>query len=135
MKAILQVDPAEATPLWRQIEEGMRRLVASGGLPAGALAPSVRDLARELGVNPNTVVRAYQRLVDAGVLQVRRGDGTYVSDSPPGFSSSERSAILRDGAMRFASAAVTAGSALPEAETALAKAWKHLSPSRPGGKP
>ena len=73
MKAILQVDPSAATPLWRQIEEGVRRLVATGGLSAGALMPSVRDLARELGVNPNTVVKAYQHLVEAGVLSVRRG--------------------------------------------------------------
>ena len=90
MKAILQVDPAEAAPLWRQIEDGVRRLVATGGLAAGALMPSVRDLARELGVNPNTVVRAYQHLVEAGVLTVRRGDGTYVAETPPGFSRAER---------------------------------------------
>ena len=134
MKTLLQVDPAEAAPLWRQIEEGVRRLVASGGLSAGALMPSVRDLARELGVNPNTVVKAYQHLVEAGVLAVRRGDGTYVADSPPGFRASERAALLREGALRFASTALSLGTDLPEATASLAGAWKALKPARTGGK-
>ncbi len=134
MKSLLQVDPSEAAPLWRQIEEGVRRLVASGGLSAGGLMPSVRDLARELGVNPNTVVKAYQHLVEAGVLSVRRGDGTYVADSPPGFKASERAALLREGALRYASTALTTGADLPEATTCLGAAWKSLKPSRAGGK-
>jgi GntR family transcriptional regulator len=96
--------------------------------------PSVRDLARELGVNPNTVVKAYQHLVEAGVLAVRRGDGTYVADSPPGFRAAERSALLREGALRFASLALTTGADLPEANTFLAGAWKALKPTRTGGK-
>lgn len=134
MKTLLQVDPAEAAPLWRQIEEGVRRLVASGGLSAGSLMPSVRDLARNLGVNPNTVVKAYQHLMEAGVLSVRRGDGTYVADSPPAFRASERAALLREGALRFAATALTTGADLPEATTFLAAAWKALKPSRAGGK-
>jgi DNA-binding transcriptional regulator YhcF (GntR family) len=44
----LQIDPSDATPIWAQIEEGMRRLVASKALPPGAAVPSVRDLARDL---------------------------------------------------------------------------------------
>jgi len=118
MKTLLQVDPAEAAPLWRQIEEGVRRLVASGGL--------------SVGVNPNTVVKAYQHLVEAGVLSVRRGDGTYVADSPPAFRASERAALLREGALRFASTALTTGADLPEATTFLATAWKSIT--RKGGK-
>jgi GntR family transcriptional regulator len=134
MKTLLQVDPAEAAPLWRQIEEGVRRLVASGGLSAGALMPSVRDLARELGVNPNTVVKAYQHLVEAGVLAVRRGDGTYVAETPPGFRAAERAALLREGALRFAATALSIGAGLPEANASLAGAWKALKPFRTGGK-
>jgi GntR family transcriptional regulator len=134
MKAILQIDPAEAAPLWRQIEDGVRRLVATGGLAAGALMPSVRDLARELGVNPNTVVRAYQRLVEVGVLTVRRGDGTYVAETPPGFTSAERTSLLREGALRFATTALTVGADLAEATATLGTAWKTLKPAHTGGK-
>ena len=92
----VRVDPAAAAPLWSQIEEGMRRLVASGGLTAGAAVPSVRDLARDLRVNPATVSKAYQHLTDAGVLEVRRGDGTYVSPTAPSLSRGERSRALRE---------------------------------------
>jgi GntR family transcriptional regulator len=96
--------------------------------------PSVRDLARELGVNPNTVVRAYQHLVEAGVLTVRRGDGTYVAETPPGFSPAERTSLLREGALRFATTALTVGADLVEATGNLGAAWKTLKPARTGGK-
>ena len=107
---------------------------ASGGLAAGARMPSVRDLARELGVNPNTVVRAYQHLVEAGILTVRRGDGTYVAETPPGFSPAERLGLLREGALRFATTALSVGADLPEATGTLGTAWKTLNPVQTGGK-
>jgi len=121
---VFRIDPADATPIWSQIEEGLRRLVASGALKPGTAVPSVRDLARELNVNPATVAKAYQRLTDAGVLAVRRGDGTYVSDAPPAMSRAERSRILKDAAVRYASLAATLGVEEKEAADALAAAWK-----------
>src|SRR6188474_1269996 len=103
--ADLRIDPSDATPIWSQIEEGMRRLVAAGALKPGAAVPSVRDLARDLRINPATVAKAYQRLTEAGILTVRRGDGTYVAESPPPVSRGERSRTLRDAAARYASLA------------------------------
>ena len=125
----IRIDPADATPIWSQIEESLRRLVASGALTPGAVVPSVRDLARELNVNPATVAKAYQRLTDAGVLAVRRGDGTYVADAPPAMSRAERNRILKDAAVRYASLAATLGIDEKDAADALAAAWKK------GGKP
>jgi len=125
----LRIDPKDPAPIWSQIEEGVRRLVASGALAPGAAIPSVRDLARELNVNPATVARAYQRLTEAGVLEVRRGDGTYVAEAPPPMSRTERSRILRDAATRYASLAATLGADEDEAGKALAAVW------RKGGKP
>ena len=125
----LRIDPSDATPIWSQIEEGLRRLVASGALGPGALVPSVRDLARELRVNPATVAKAYQRLSDAGVLSVRRGDGTYVADAPPAMSRSERTRILREAASRYANLASTLGVTQGDAEDALRAAWKKGSKS------
>jgi GntR family transcriptional regulator len=122
----LHVDPSDSTPIWSQIEEGIRRLVASGALTPGAPVPSVRDLARELSINPATVAKAYQRLADAGVLSVRRGDGTYVADAPPSMGKEKRHRALRDGAVRYASLAVTLGAALTESSRELEAAWKHL---------
>ncbi len=120
----LRIDPSSATPIWSQIEDGLRRLVASGALKPGAAVPSVRDLAKDLRINPATVAKAYQRLTDAGVLTVRRGDGTYVADTPPAMSKAERARILKDAAGRFADLASTLGVAREEAEDALRAAWK-----------
>ncbi len=70
---MLRIDPSDPRPIWRQIEEAVRYLVASGALPSGESVPSVRDLVKDLQVNPATVFKAYQRLTDQGVLVVRRG--------------------------------------------------------------
>jgi GntR family transcriptional regulator len=120
----IRIDPADATPIWSQIEESLRRLVASGALKPGAVVPSVRDLARDLNVNPATVAKAYQRLTEAGVLAVRRGDGTYVADAPPAMSRAERTRILKDAAVRYASLAATLGADEKEAADALTAAWR-----------
>lgn len=116
----LRVDPKAALPIWRQIEEGVRRLVSTGGLAPGAAAPSVRDLARHLLVNPATVAKAYQRLVDAGVLTVRRGEGTFVAAGPPMLRAPERRRLLREAALRYADVASTLGATSEEALEELA---------------
>jgi GntR family transcriptional regulator len=121
--ADLRIDPTDATPIWSQIEEGLRRLVASGALAPGAVIPSVRDLARELRINPATVAKAYQRLTDAGVLTVRRGDGTSVAEKPPAMSKAERARLLREAAVRYASLAATVGVTAEDAVAAVEAAW------------
>ena len=63
----LEIDPALAAPIWRQIEDGMRRLVASERIAPGSVVPSVRELARALRVNPATVSKAFRRLTEAGL--------------------------------------------------------------------
>jgi GntR family transcriptional regulator len=134
MPRSLHVDPSAATPIWSQIEEGVRHLVASGALPPGEAVPSVRDLARDLRVNPATVSKAYQRLVDQRVLVVRRGDGTYVAEKPPEMPRSERSRALAEGATRYAAVGITLGASSAEAGKELDSAWKRLSEGEKGGK-
>jgi GntR family transcriptional regulator len=126
------VDPSAAAPLWSQIEDGVRRLVASGALAGGDVVPSVRDLARDLRVNPATVSKAYQHLTDAGVLEVRRGDGTYVSTTAPALSRAQRSRALREAALRFASVAATFGVSRDETLDELRAAWAELTRGRRG---
>jgi len=130
----LHVDPTDAVPIWKQIEHGVSRLIASGALPAGASVPSVRDLSGELRVNPATVAKAYQRLCDTGVLVVRRGEGTYVADGLPPMGRAERQKILGDGASRYAVVALTLGAPLVEAIDELEAAWKRLASTSPKGK-
>ena len=129
----LSVDPSDAVPLWKQIEENVRRLVASGALKPGAAVPSVRDLARELSINPATVARGYQHLVDAGVLSVRRGEGTFVADRPPTPPRGEREKELDAGALRYASLAVTLGAAPDEAVERVKRSLGFLRRKKEGG--
>src|SRR5260370_3345168 len=123
---VLHVNAAESTPIWSQIEEGIRRLVASGAISPGTAVPSVRDLARELSINPATVAKAYQRLAESGVLTIRRGEGTYVSDSPPAMGREKRHRALAEGAVRYASLAATLGATSSESADELKTAWKRL---------
>ena len=120
------INPTDAAPIWRQIEEAIRRLIALGALAPGDAVPSVRDLAKDLRVNPNTVARAYQRLTDSGVLAVRRGEGTYVADVPTQPKRSERNEVLRDAAHRYASAAIAVGVELGEAKAELESSYQKL---------
>src|SRR5436305_10698199 len=129
MPPLLRIDPRDARPIWRQIEEGVQHLVARGALPAGAVVPSVRDLARDLQVNPATVFKAYQRLTDAGVLSVRRGEGTFVSATPPAAGESQRDARLLEEAVRYSSLAVTLGASRDKALSTVETAWRSLKDS------
>ncbi len=69
-------------PIYLQIAEELCRWIVRGDLSPGARTPSVRELAAELRVNPNTVQRAYQKLEQHGVLFARRGQGSFVSEDP-----------------------------------------------------
>ena len=130
----IQVLPADPRPIWSQVEEGLRRLLASGSLAPGDTVPSVRELATELRVNPATVSKAYQRLVGAGLMEVRRGDGTYVSAAPPAVRKSEQTRVIRQAAMNFASVAITHGAAIESAREALDQAWEELSSNEGGNR-
>jgi GntR family transcriptional regulator len=120
------INPSDPAPIWRQIEEGVRRLIALGALQPGAAVPSMRDLARDLRVNPNTVARAYTRLMESGVLTVKRGEGTYVADQPAQRKKSERHEVLRDGATRYASAAIAIGAGFEDAVDELHSAFDRV---------
>jgi GntR family transcriptional regulator len=133
MLGLLDIDPAAAAPIWRQIEDGMRRLVASGALPVGTAVPSVRELARELRVNPATVSKAYQLLTADGALEVRRGEGTFVAERPAGTQAAERERLLEAGAARFVEAARSMGVTEEEAMAAISAAWREINDAADGG--
>ena len=75
----MQINIKSATPVYQQIVHGMQAAVASGVYQTGEPVPSTRDLAIRLKVNPNTVQKAYEELVDSGILQSRRGQGKIVA--------------------------------------------------------
>ena len=127
MPRTLNVDPADAVPIWRQIENGVRRLVALGSLGPGKGVPSVRDLAQELGVNPMTVAKAYRHLTDVGVLVVRRGEGTFVADSPPSIGRADRVRGLREAAERFVTEAASLAAGEDDAVAEVRATWARLA--------
>jgi GntR family transcriptional regulator len=77
---LFQIDFANELTIYDQIVRQVKFAVAGGLMKEGELTPSVRELARELTVNPNTVARAYRRLQDDGVLSAVRGTGLAVAD-------------------------------------------------------
>jgi GntR family transcriptional regulator len=75
---LLDVDPQSGVPIYVQLEEGVRHALAVGTLRPGERLPTVRALAKELAVAPNTVVKAYNELQRAGLIESRPGVGTVV---------------------------------------------------------
>jgi GntR family transcriptional regulator len=86
----LKLEPASPIPMYLQIVEQVRHRIAAGTLQADEELPSVRVLASEHLINPNTVARAYLELEREGLLSKRRGAGTYVSTGAPELSAPHR---------------------------------------------
>jgi GntR family transcriptional regulator len=80
--ALVSVDARDTTPLYTQLERGLRAAVAANRLRAGDKLPTVRQLAVDLRVNANTVARVYSQLEKAGVIETRRGVGSFISATP-----------------------------------------------------
>ena len=74
----IRLDPRSSQPVYLQIVDQVQRHSGSGRLPAGARLPTVRELARQLGVNFNTVARAYRLLARNGAVSPRPGRGTFI---------------------------------------------------------
>ncbi len=87
---LLHVNPSTGLPIYLQIQAQVKHAVAAGALRAGDALPSVRKLASDLRINPNTVARAYLELEREGVIAAVPGGGTFVADGPPGLLKVER---------------------------------------------
>jgi GntR family transcriptional regulator len=111
---LIDIDPDSPVPVYEQIVAQVTFGIASGAVDPGSLIPSVRDMAQQLLVNPNTVARAFQELERQGVVEAKRGRGMEVTTAAPRLCKAQRQEILRDrirGALREA-----ASSALPNEE-------------------
>ena len=94
----LHISPSDGVPIYQQIVNQVKYLVASGRLRPGEELPPIRVLAERLLINPNTVARAYRELEVAGVVTKRRTAGTYVSDAGSPLARRERLRILAERA-------------------------------------
>ncbi len=79
---VVSLDPRDPTPIYAQLERGLRAAIATGRLAPGDQLPTVRQLAVDLRINANTVARVYTDLARRGVLETRRGVGSFVSSAP-----------------------------------------------------
>ena len=92
----LHISPHDGVPIYLQIVNQVKYLVASGRLEPGEELPPIRTLAEQLLINPNTAARAYRELELAGVVVKRRTAGTYVSDTASPLARRQRMKIISE---------------------------------------
>jgi GntR family transcriptional regulator len=92
----VEIDAASGTPIYLQIVNQVKYLVASEQLESDEEIPPIRALAERLIINPNTVARAYLELERAGIVVKKQGSGTFVAAHPPAVGKRQRQKILID---------------------------------------
>ena len=80
---LLKPNPSSGVPIYLQLMEQVRHAIETGAWRPGEQLPSIRPLAEELIVNPNTIAKAYRELEHEGVIELRQGAGAFVSDKAP----------------------------------------------------
>ncbi len=120
---LITIDSSDPRPIYSQIVDEVRRALVLGTLAPDDPLPSVRQLAVELRVNPNTVSQAYRELEREGLVHVRRGQGTYVSET--NLNGTERRALARDVAVRALRDAHRNGLSVEELIDAVRTATNH----------
>ncbi len=105
----IEISTSSPEPIYRQIAEQIGLATALGTLSPGSALPSVRELAQQLVLNPNTVFRAYTKLERDGIIYTRRGVGTFVAERRDILSRAERDRILSASADRMITQAVHLG--------------------------
>src|SRR5215208_1748578 len=80
--AVVAIDSRDSTPIYAQLDRGLRAAIASGRLREGDQLPTVRQLAVDLRINANTVARVYADLERSGILETRRGVGSFIRATP-----------------------------------------------------
>ena len=108
---LLKPNPSSGVPIYLQLMQQVRHAIETGALKPGEQLPSIRPLAEELVMNPNTVAKAYRELEHEGVIELRQGAGAFVSDKAPTRESAERlqaaQALVAQGIERLRSRGVT----------------------------
>ena len=97
-----QIDPHSGVPVYRQVMDQVRYYVAAGVLNPGDKLPSIRELAKQLAVNPTTVVKAYTELQHDGVIEMKHGSGAFVADAARKMTDAQRKKALQRLAKQLA---------------------------------
>ena len=123
-----RLDGHSGVPVYRQLIDQVQAAVASGALATGDQLPTVRQVAVDLAINPNTVSRAYREMEIRGMLDTQQGTGTFVADRKVEYSKDEWERMLGQLVGEFVSRAGAAGFTLKQ----LMRALKELQPDEDG---
>ena len=129
----IHITANDGVPIYLQVVNQIKYLVAAGRLAAGEELPPIRVLAEQLVVNPNTIARAYRELEIAGIVEKRRTAGTYVSEQGSPLARRERLTILSDRIDQLLAEAGTMGVSLDEVIKLLQQRHSVINASRTKG--
>lgn len=127
---MIQVATGDPRPIGRQIVDAVRMKIATGELSHGDQLPSVRGLAQQLTINPNTVAKAYAELTGEGWLESRQGTGLFVAASRQRLSDAERGRRLDDAIGRFVNDVIPLGFPPDEVQARVADEFRQLVPRK-----
>ena len=126
---IFRLNPSSGVPIYLQLMEQIKHAIETGALRVGDQLPTIRKLAEDLVMNPNTVVRAYRELQHEGVIELRHGSGAFISEAVAGPTRVTRKAqaLVQSAVEHLISLGLTEGEArrLFENELALLRAETH----------
>ena len=122
--APIQIDPADPTPLYAQLDRAIRVAIATGRLKPGDQLPTVRQMAVDLRVNANTVAKVYLTLERDGVLETKRGVGTFIGKAGTAPPDGQREKRLKELVDRFLADAAAIGFSSREVSRSLARRVK-----------
>ena len=129
---LLDLNAADSRPIYGQIADRVKFAVAAGVLRTGELVPSVRDLSKQLVVNPNTVARAYRELQNQGLLEPVRGTGLQVAEGAVERCRQARSEFVRERIRGAFEEARRTELNLAEIEAILHEEWAKGNEAAPG---
>ena len=127
---MIQIATGDPRPIGRQIVDAVRMKIATGELASGDQLPSVRGLAQQLAINPNTVAKAYADLTSEGWLETRPGTGLFVAVARQRLSCDERERRLDDAIGRFVNDVIPLGFPPDEVQARVEHEFRQLVPRK-----
>jgi GntR family transcriptional regulator len=124
---LIRINPKDGLPVYQQIMQQIKHLIASGSLAPGEQLPPARELAVQLLVNAHTVSKAYTELEWEGIVERRRGSGTYVAEGGRNLTAQQRADLLAPLVERLVVEAVQLGLSLDEVQAAVGRQWDALA--------
>ena len=126
----LRLDYQSGEPVYRQIVEQLKYKVASGELTPGSKLPSIRELAKQLKINPRTVVKAYEELRAAGLAVMRQGQGVFITDNKATLPNKIRKKQIEEMAKRLFAEATRLGADTEEVIKIIRDTAENMKPKK-----